>query len=357
MVILNKDMFIVMKYLYSLVLVALAGMVFFISSCRKNFPDDRDSIDPLATFTRTVYDPTLGRNTVFSNNFNAANSSQPLEFTMLNLRRYNDEPAPELTDSIYPVSVWKNGGTYTGKETSLEEIESKRSTENHRIFEIRKNSGQMVLWSGMDQSRIRSQPDSGYKFDVKVSNSGGVNYYYNLRFMPKKAIPYEPSNYNPETGMTTGPAVSYPTNGISLSNMQRLQDGLAMQPAEVDVYFTKKGTGNSLTFKFLDSVFAPINPRLFNTTDWPNLVHGFNMNLTDTAVTYQVGYPIPLGPVPTRYTNAAATRAVVAFSYYRIGTAGFGNICTLSFNYAIYEKGDWEIAFQFKNSSPKFEND
>ena len=350
-------MFILMRYLYSMIFFWAAGLLILITSCKKDFPQDRDSIDPLATFTRTFYDPTLGRNTVFSDNFNAANSSQPLEFTMLNLRRYNGDPAPELTDSIYPIWVWKDGGAYTGKETSLAEIENKRKIENHRVFEIRKNSGQLVTWSGMDLSNIRSQPDSGYKFDVQVSNSGGVNYYYNLRFMPRKAIPYAPSNYNPETGMTTGPAVSYPTNGISLSNVQRLKDGLGMQESEVDVYFTKKGTGNSLTFKFLDSAFAPIDPRLFNTTDWPGLVHGFDMKLTDTAVVYQVGYPIPLGPVPTRYTNAAATRAAVTFSYYRKGTAGYGYVCSLAFNYAIYEEGDWEIAFQFRNSSPKFSND
>jgi hypothetical protein len=327
-------------------------------SCKKLLPEDRDSIAQGAQFSRTTYDPILGRNTVYSGNFNFGFSSQPLTFEILNMKRYDGSAAPEITDSIYPVIAWKaDVGRYTGEEKTFEEIENKRALENHRIFEIRKHSGQFVGWSGMDISKVLTQPDSGYVFDVKASNSGAVRYYYNLRYLPRKPVPYEPSNYNPQTGMTTGPAVTSPTNGIGLTNFTRLMDNVPMSATEVDVYFNKKGNGNSIKFKFLDSVFNVISPRLFNTTDWKNLVHGFDMRLSDTAVVYTVAYPIPLAPIPTKYTNTSGTRAETEFSFYRKGGAGQGITARLSFNFAIHEKGDWEISFHFKNSTPKFIDD
>lgn len=326
------------------------------SSCTKFYPEDRDSIDPGAQFLVTTYSPTLGRNTVYNGNFSSGTSSQPLEFEVLNLRRYNGDPAPELTDSIYKVLSWKNDGGYTGAETSLAEIEAKRVIENHRIFEVRKNSGQVVIWSGMDVNQVLTRPDSGYKFDVKVSNSGASRYYYNLRFIPRKPIPYEPSNYNSETGMTTGPAVAFSTTG-NLTNVFRNSDNVAMQESEVDVYFSKKGNGNSLTFRFLDSAFRTIDPHLFNSTNWNTLIHGFDVKVTNTSVTYTVAYPIPLIPLRTMYTNSSGNRASINLSYFRKGRAGAGVTAGMGFDFSIFEKGDWEISFQFKNTSPKFSDD
>lgn len=338
-------------------LISFSFLLFTLAvSCKRYYPEDRDSIDSGAQFLVTTYSPTLGRNTVYSGNFSSGFSSQPLEFEVLNLTRFNGEPAPELTDSVYQVLAWKHDGGYTGAETSLEEIEAKRSIENHRIFEVRKNSGQVVVWSGMDVNQILTRPDSGYKFDVKVSNSGATRYYYNLRFMPRKPIPYEPSNYNSETGMTTGPAVAFTTAG-NLTNVFRNSDNVAMQESEVDVYFSKKGTGNSLTFRFLDSAFRTIDPHLFNTTDWNSLIHGFDANVTSTSVSYKVAYPVPLIPLRTKYTNSSGNRAAVNFTYFRRGRAGAGVTANMSFNFAIFEKGDWDIAFQFKNTSPKFSDD
>lgn len=340
---------------YQLFIVPLV-IFLVVAACTRYYPEDRDSIDPGAQFLVTTYSPTLGRNTTYNGNFSSGTSSQPLEFEILNLKRYNGDPAPELTDSVYKVLAWKNEGGYTGDESSLEQIEAKRVSENHRIFEMRKNSGQVIIWSGMNVNQVLTRPDSGYIFDVKVSNSGATRYYYNLRFMPRKPIPYEPSNYNPETGMTTGPAVSFSASG-NLTNVVRTSDNVVMSEAEIDVYFSKKGEGNSLTFRFLDSAFRAIDPHLFNTTDWANLVHGFNLNMTNTAVSYRVAYPIPLIPLRTKYTNSAGTRANVNLTYFRRGRAGAGVTASMLFAFAIVEKGDWEISFHFKNTSPKFSDD
>ncbi|MCF3108549.1 DUF5007 domain-containing protein [Niabella sp. CC-SYL272] len=340
----------------AILLVLITG-----TSCKKLLPSQLDAIDRSATFLSTNFSPILGRNYIARNPFSYGQSTLPLDFEIVNMRRFNGEPAPELTDDIYPVTVWKTtgAGSYTGTETSLAEIEAKRTIENHRIFEMRKNSGDVVVWGDVNTSKLRTRPDSGYVFDVKVSNSGATRYFYNLRFMPYKPVPHDPHNYDLNTGMASGPALNANTSGISLINFARSKDNVAMSATEVDVYFNKLvgGSGNTLTFKFLDSAYAPINPRLFNQTQWDRLVHGFDMKLTDTEVKYTVAYPIPLTSTPTPYTNGNGSRAAVKFGYYRLGPGGFGVTASLGFNFAIYQKGDWEIAFHFKNTSPKFTND
>jgi hypothetical protein len=81
------------------------------------------------------------------------------------------------------------------------------------------------------------------------------------------------------------------------------------------------------------------------------------MKMTSTAVKYEVAYPIPLVQIPTPYTNTSGNRASVAFSYDRIGFGGFRVDATIGLNFAIFEKGDWEIVFWFNKDNPKFIND
>lgn len=112
-------------------------------SCVNNFlPEEQDAFDKDASFSTTTYKPTLGRTTVFTNNFNAGNSSIPLTFTMLDVRHADGSPAPELT-TAYPVKAWTK--PYLGTESSLEEIEAKRTTEYRPLLHIREHSGEVVV--------------------------------------------------------------------------------------------------------------------------------------------------------------------------------------------------------------------
>jgi hypothetical protein len=60
---------------------------------------------------------------------------------------------------------------------------------------------------------IKAQPDSGYVFDVEMSNSGGRKYFQNMRLMPLRERPYEPSNLDPVTGQ--GTSISVNPSGIN----------------------------------------------------------------------------------------------------------------------------------------------
>ncbi|ARS40186.1 hypothetical protein CA265_11190 [Sphingobacteriaceae bacterium GW460-11-11-14-LB5] len=332
-------------YLLLLLVIVIAG-------CRKNLPDDALSLSKDTQFTKTVYEPVLGRNNLFSGNFNAGTSSLPLNFKIVNMRRFNGESAPELND-YFPVKIWKQA--YDGNEKSLAEIEAKRGIENHKLFEIREHSGQFLMWDAAKSDFVKSQPDSGYVFDVEMSNSGGKRYFQKMRLRPFRERPYEPSNFDAVTGQEVRTSV----NPSVISNIRGERTNRFLGSSDVQVLFNKVtgGPGNTISFKFVDTLFRTIDPNKFATTQWENVVHGFNMVKTSEKVTYQVAYPIPLNDYPTRYTTSSGAQASSLFRFERIG---FGNILQKSIiglNYNIYEKGDWEIIFWFKTEKPKFVND
>lgn len=329
------------------------GLMLFIltSGCKKGLPEDRESIGLDTRFTQTVYNPVLGRNTLFSDNLFVGASSQPLNFKIINMRTRDGSPAPELTKNT-PVQVWSQ--PYLGTEKSIEEIEAKRKMENRPLFEIREHSGQFLMWSAATSALLKTQPDSGYVFDVEMSNSGGRRYFRDLKLMPLKERPFEPSVLDPITGLSRFLGL-IPS---SLMNIRGARTNQRIFYDDVTVLFNKvSGAGNSLKFRFVDSLFKPIDPNGFNLTKWDQLVHGFNMVKTNESVKYDVAYPMPLVAFQTPYTNPTGNRARTLFKYER---QGFGNIreeAFLSLDFSIYEKGNWEIIIWFTGESPKFTND
>ena len=325
-----------------------------IASCDKYLPEDRETVGPDSQFKVTRYEPVLGRTTLYSDNFFQGSTSYPVDFRIVNPHRRNGEPAPELTD-IFPVKVWKEA--YTGDETTLDEIEKKRVIQNRPLFEIYPHSGQMVMWAEASSNFVRTQPDSGYIFDVEVTNSGGRRYFREMLLKPFKERPYEPSNQDAISGQTL-------SNGVRASriNLKGVNKGRMLGSYDVDVYIRKRNDDtnpkNTLRFMFLDTLYHPMNPTLFTGTDWEHLVHGFNMQMTDSSVTYEVAYPIPLAPIPTRYTAIGnPNRATVNFWFPRLGFGGLKDDGLIGLDFAIYEPGDWEIVFAFKTDNPKFTND
>lgn len=335
--------------LLAALLIIVAGI-----GCKKYVPQERETVGYDSRFTQEVYEPILGRTTIFSNNFFRGSSTNPSSFKLINPRRRNGDEARELLDT-FPVKVWKQA--YTGEEKTLAEIEAKRVIQYRPLFELNEHSGEFIMWAEGKSAFMRTLPDSAYLFDVEYSNNGGRRYFRNLKLMPYKERPYEPSNYNVLTGMSL-------TENIGASRIfliQGAKTGRSLGYNDIEVYIRKNEslglTGNTLTFKFLDTLYKPMDPALFADTDWPNLLHGFNMIKTNTSVTYSVAYPIPLTKLPTKYTNTEGTRANVNFGYSRLGFAGITMKASFGLSFAIYEPGSWEIVFAFVNENPKFKND
>jgi hypothetical protein len=281
---------------------------------------------------------------------------------MLNVRYKRDgKPTDDLSKQL-EVLVWKV--TYTGEEKSLEEIAAKRVNETHPAWEIRPESGDFVLWAEANNSFMTQQPDSGYLFDVEATNSGGTNMYKDMSLMPLREQPYSPSEYDALTGkqraVYPNPADSsqfiLQYNHPGISGITDDGTNLGLKSDSVRVLFHKKGEGSSLTFKFMDKDSLPIDPAKFNLTPWDSLLHGFNKQMTSTEVSYQVAYPIPLMRFKTRYTNGDGSQAYVKFTFTRIGFGNFRETGTVDLNFNIYQKGDWEIIFYFRNN-PRFRDE
>ncbi|MBO9596120.1 MAG: DUF5007 domain-containing protein [Niabella sp.] len=334
--------------LKALLLLSVAGL----QGCYKKYlPTDRDAFDLSSQFTTTVYQPFLGRTTLFQNNFKDEFSSKPLNFRIFNIRTYDGGAAPEL-QKPFPVLVWTE--PYTGKETSLAEIEAKRKMEEHPVFEIRDHSGELIMWQSATSNIVRAQPDSGYVFDVEVSNKGGRKIVEGLRLLPYRELEYEPNKADIITGNVTNEAL----HPVSVSGMIGDSTESAINSGDIDITFHKaSNTGSSLTFRFLDANNQLINPAKFNLTKWATLVHGFNMQQTSTYVKYDVAYPIPLVKRPTAYTNADGSYAHLEFAYERLGFGGIRQVANMRFDFGIYTSGTWEIIFAFKKETPKFSND
>lgn len=325
------------------------------TSCVNEFvPDELDAFDKDAMFSQTVYRPTLGRTTVFTDNFMAGNSTQPLTFTILDVRHADGTPAPELTTD-YPVKVWKK--PYLGTEKSLEEIEAKRATEYMPLLQVRKHSGEIVVHAETASSFVRISPDEGYLFDVRAENSGGYKEFADLKIVPVREMNYEPNNIDEETGIVTQDYV----HPLSVTNMFKL-GGTQRQLTtdDVQVWFRENkelpASPTTLTFRFLGDDMKPINPAKFKQTDWAGLLHGFNMQMTDEYVRYEVAYPMPLVNVSSDYTDKTGEKQHVRFAFDRIVRNNMRLTASMSFDFAIYKEGNWEIVFVFSGGTPDFED-
>ncbi|WP_316794136.1 DUF5007 domain-containing protein [Pedobacter frigoris] len=338
--------------------VSISLIALITVSCKKA-PAEKDYLSDKATFaTVAIYEPILGRTILQKTSFNADGSSYPLTFSLQNVRHNDGTPAPEMNQTSESLE-WT--GLYTGLEKSLKEIEDKRKVVNKPFFEIRPGSGDFIFHKSSSQI-ITPYPNQGYLFDIKITNNGNERVIPNFRLRPIQEIPYEPFEYDSytrarktETRIRANGA-TYTTafiNHAAMTNVYVTKDTL-MNDSLNRVYFRKIGDGNSLTFKFFDQDSVVINPAKFNITKWDELIHGFNLTKTDTEVTYNVAYPIPLTDLDTKYAKSGKAR--INIGYTRKGFNEMRIDANLLLNFGIYEKGDWVIIFKFKRT-PRFQNE
>lgn len=349
-----------------------AGLCVSITSCSEmyNLPEDKDFISENLNYSDKILETRLGRTTVI-NRLNADNSTLPIKFEIIN-PRFGDGKAVTDFLQVFPTYEWI--AEYDGKETSLQEIESKRRLVDKPIFEV-DSGGRFIMHPSATAERITPRPvDTILKtqdirfFDLKLTNSGGIRYIKDFQLIPWRELPYEPSSdINPYTG-GVAPDPNAPNDprkrayilpNISNITGERTNVLLVNNNLKKDVVVYIRpfegGNGNKLRFKFLNKDSVAINPVEFNETRWDQLVHGFNKEMTSEYVQYDVAYPIPLSSIRTDY--AQGDRANVVFQYSRIGWGGVRTVSTFSLAFKIFRKGDWEIVFHFKNDNPKFDND
>lgn len=340
---------------------SLMAMVLLLVACRK-LPEKKDYLSNNANFNKKlVYEPTLGRTQLELTNFNADGSTYPLHFSIENARSIKD--GKTATELFEPVKVQEWLRDYDGKEKSIEEIEAKRVWVQKPFLEVRAGSGDLIFRNASSE-KLRTYPDSGYRFDIKIQNLGNEKIIKDFWLRPLKEVPYEPYEYNIYSGERMQEnrvdkdgktyRVPYVIHPSSLSAMYFHKDSLLVDTL-VSVYIQKTGTkANTVTFKFMDSRLNPINPDKFSGTKWDSVVHGFNMIKTAAEVKYQVAYPLPLTKLNTKFATDGKARS--RFIYSRKGFGGRRLDAVLALNYAIHEPGEWTIIFFFQKD-PLFEDD
>lgn len=340
------------KYTKLLRLVCVCICLPLITSCVNDFlPEQQDAFDRDLNYTQQEYKPTLGRTTLISNVFQSGNSTLPLNFEITRIVKADGSPAPELTD-VFPVKVWKS--PYLGDEKSIEAIESKRAIEYRSLFQVRKHSGEFVMWANAMSSFVNCSPSKGYLFDVKVENKGGYKYFNNLQLVPQRESDFEPSIYDPETGLIIDKDYITATSARSIL----LESGRYTFSEKIYVYLREKiedtAETKTLTFRFYNSDYTPISPEKFNQTKWDELLHGFNRKMGVDYVTYDVAYPMPLVKSSSKYTNTKGDMLKLRFAYDRITASGMRMDSYLDLEFAIYKEAHWEVVVVFADGAPEF---
>lgn len=64
------------------------------------------------------------------------------------------------------------------------------------------------MWGEANSGILRCQPDSGYVFNMNITNSGGYKVVKRMRLMPKREVDFEPSIYDSQTGLAIAEYVS-----------------------------------------------------------------------------------------------------------------------------------------------------
>jgi hypothetical protein len=355
-----------------LIFALLGSMVF--SSCKKlyNLPEEKDYLSNNVNFGNKIFEPIIGRTWLSSNdNFNGDNSTAPITFEIVNARFGDGKPVTDIFKKA-PTYVWI--APYTGLEKTLAEIEAKRKIEEHPLWELR-SSGQFILWGAATNELITPRPTDSTNyaqdtrfFDVKVKNSGGERLIRDFQIRPFRERPYEPSNdFNAFTGLPA-PDPKFPLDKklrdyirpyligvIGAATNVNLVSNNDKKDAIVYIRPFTGGNGHSLRIKVLNKDSVEIDPRFFNETQWKTMIHGFDLQITDKYVQYDVAYPIPLVDVQTSYSGGSRARAELRYS--RLGFGGGRVVANFGIEFALYKKGDWEIVFFFKNDNPKFTNE
>lgn len=340
------------RYIAIALLSIVAG-----SSCYKDLlPKEQDYFSNNVNYGRDAYQVNLGRTNIFVGDFNPDYSSQPLTFAIQNPKHADSSAAPEL---LAMTDTWQWKKYYSGLETSVADIEAKRTKEQRPVLDIRPNSGDIIFWN-MDSVKIRP---GIYTFDILVKNGGGQKLFAKRTLDVRRPRPYDPFEFTDDTYTRK----SETDGGILHPDISGVQDELNsdMKRENIIVYVRKTGTqSNTVTFKFFDQDSLPISLTKFNFMQWDSLKYysktidanvpfAFNRRIPKDSMTVTYDIPNPF-PVLADVGNSDE-RAGITFSWTRVSFGHRVN-ANISFRFAIYEPGNWDVLFKFK-TNPRFTND
>ncbi|SIN82031.1 DUF5007 domain-containing protein [Chitinophaga niabensis] len=331
--------------------------VALLTGCYKDtLPVEKDYMSKDMNFKKETFVANLGRMNVFVDIFNADYSTQPLQFALQSTRQ-EGKPVPVLLEEV-DTRQWKE--YYTGTETSIAEIEAKRTVVRRPILDLNKQNGQLVVWP-TDSNKVKY---GKYFFDVLVKNGAGERLFPGLMLDLRRPRPYEPYEYDDLTGIRKADNAGGIIRPTIMSG-HRDPKGVEIKAENVQVYFVKTGTAaNKLTFKFVDKDSLPIPISTFNIQRWDSLYYfskmtdrnikfGFNRQIPkdSSAVTYDITNPFPV----LAESFAGDELAEYSFTFSRV-SYGYRSTGRIGMKFSIHEPGEWTIVFRYM-INPKFSDD
>jgi len=328
------------------------------AGCYKELlPDEQDHLSNNMNYTTENFVAVLGETNVFINVFNADYSTQPLTFTLENVRTGDKQPAPILRQQV-DTRQWKTW--YSGFEKTIDEIMSKTFVTKRPILDIRENSGEIIFWN-VDSNTVAY---GKYYFDVRVKNKAGERVFTNLTLDVRRPHPYEPYTIDDITGIRKPLASGGLVKAHDAKNVRDYLQRLLPRDS-IDVFFVKTGEAkNTVSVRFFnpDSTIIPLT--VFDMQRWDSLYYyspqaatrvkfGFNQRFdTDsTIVTWDIPNPFPV----LTDVSGGLDMAQIGFDFKRVnfGRQEAGYVMV---RFAIKEPGEWTVAVKFRQK-PKFEDD
>lgn len=328
-----------------------------LTGCYKDtLPEEKDYMSKDMNFKKETFVANLGRMNLFVDIFNADFSTQPLQFE-LKSPRADGKPAPVLLEEV-DTRQWKQH--YNGTETSIAEIEAKRTIVRRPILDLNNQNGQLVVWS-VDSSKVRY---GRYFFDIMVKNGAGERLFPGLMLDFRRPRPYEPYEFDDLTGIRKADNAGGIIRPTIISGHRDVQ-GKEIKAENVQVYLVKTGNAaNKLTFRFVDKDSVAIPISTFNIQRWDSLYYyskmtdynikfGFNRQILkdSMAVTYDITNPFPV----LAESFAGDELAEYVFSFSRV-SYGYRQIGRIGMKFSIHEPGEWTVVFRYM-INPKFSDD
>lgn len=295
----------------------LAVMVFAISCTKDN---DNGFLSPALKYTNPSIKVAVGASLIQSGAMVTDESTKPLVFTIEAIRTADGKLAEGVMN--YKVDTYFWDAEYTGKEKTVQELDTKRKKVNRPAIDINPENGNIVIYP--EASDTLQLPKGKYTIDVRVKNSSGEMLIATaLTVEVSYALPY-----------------SYAFRGV---------DG---KLTGIDVKFERQApTGNKIVVYTLKKDGTPVDPKLligydYSTTpgvtdlkDWHNL--GLNnptkyTEFPDHLELEIAGFPLPF-----------VAGQVLRVDMYNNGEVN-GDYFNYWFDMAILKEGIWKVTIQLK---------
>lgn len=307
-----------MKISIKITCILWLAVTLFAISCTKDSSDG--FLSPALKYTNPSIKVAVGASLIQSGAMVTDESTKPLEFTIDGIYTEDGKRADKVLGYKVDTYFWQ--AEYTGKEKTVQELDTKRQKVNRPAIDINPENGNIVIYPEATDTLLLTK--GKYTIDVKVKNSSGER-------VIKAALTIDVSYALPYTYRFSG--IDGKLTGIDVTFERQVNTG-----NKILVYVLKKD-GSAVDPKLLFGYDYSSTPGVTDLKDWHNL--GLNnptkyTEFPDHLELEIAGFPLPF----------------VAGQVLRIDMYNNGEINGDYFNYwfdmSILKEGIWKVTIKLK---------